>query len=218
MTNSTDMRNVERVQQLAEEYASYAASRSGLGNVLGGVAGLVIYLINGIVGRSLWTTIVTIGLTLLWLVGKEIIRHRVYQSFGEARERWSQRQRRNHFLWAILTTLATIGIWVWLCLTFILVHIITLFQLILGLTFATSMPWIVWRYLHNEDELAVGIFLLLCCTIVSVGTALVPQGWEGWVGSSWVAIYALILLLRGLEEHRRFRQLARQLHTYKEDH
>jgi hypothetical protein len=214
MTESTDIANIERIQEvqrLAEEYASYSASKSGLGNVFGAVAGIVIYLVNGIIGRSIWTTIVTIGLTMLWLVGKEIMRRRVYQPFGEARERWSEKQRSRHLGYVMLITLVTVGIWIWFGLTYIFMHTITPFQLITGLAFATSMPWITQRYLRNEDELMVGVFLLLCCAIVSVGGVLGSQNWEAWAGSSCFALYSLMLLCRSIVEHRQFRQLATQL-------
>ena len=78
------------------------------------------------------------------------------------------------------------------------------------------MPWITWRYLHTEDELMVGIFLLLCCAIVSVGGVLGQPGWEGWAGSLCFALYSLMLLSRSFVEHRQFRQLAAQLQLQEE--
>lgn len=207
------MRDISEVQRLAEEYASYSVSKSGLGNVLGGIVGIIIYVINGLWGRGLLTTIVTLLLTLIWLVGKELIRRFLYRSFGEAHESWSEARRRYQFSVALFSVLAAIGLWIWFILAYIHLGSIPLVGLLLGLAIAASTPWIIWRYLRTSDELMVGTFLLLCCAIVSLGAVLGQTGLAGWATSAWVPLYALIMLSKGVEEHRRFHQLARQLRT-----
>jgi hypothetical protein len=61
----------------------------------------------------------------------------------------------------------------------------------------------------------VGAFLLICCALVSVGSVL-GQGLDAWMGAAWMPLYSLVLLWRGVDEHRRFRRLARQLRAQEE--
>lgn len=214
---SAHLRQAEQVQRLAEAYASYSGSRSGLGNVLGGMAGMAVYLINGLIGRSLWTTILTIGLTVAWLGGKEVLRACLYRPLGTAQEIPTP-DAKKLLPWIIgLTAFTALGTWVLAWIAFLNPSLrIGPIHLVLALVCATSMPWLGWRFLRTLDEFMVGFFLLICCAITSLGSAIVPTGIEGWLGTLWVPLYALILLGRGLTEHRTFRQLERQLQVEKE--
>lgn len=212
------MRQAEQVQRLAEEYASYSVSKSGLGNVLGGIVGLAIYLINGLVGRSLWTTFLTIGLTIVWLGGKEILRARLYRTFGAVQE-IPTADAKKLLPWIMgINVFATLGIWVLAWIAFLNPSLnIGPIRLIVALICATSMPWLSWRYIHTLDEFMVGFFLFICCAITSLGSAMIPSGVEGWLGTLWVPLYALLLFARGLVEHRAFHHLVRQLQVGKEN-
>ncbi len=210
------MEDLTEVQRMAEEYASYSVSKGGLANVLGGIAGIVIYLLNGLLGRGIWTTVLTIALTLSWLGGKELFRTLLYRPFGEAREMWSEGQRRGQVWIARFFILVAVLFWFMFWDGYFLGKV-SLIQLVLGLVVATSIPWIAWRYLHNKDEMMVGTFLLMSCALVSVGS-LLGEGPEAWMVAAWMPLYALMLLWRGVDEHRRFRRLARQLHAQGEAH
>jgi hypothetical protein len=212
--DGTQMRDPSEVQRLAEEYASYSVSKSGLANVLGGIAGIVIYLLNGLLGRGIWTTVLTIALTLSWLAGKELLRTFLYRPFGKAQEKWSEGQRRGQVVLARFFILIAVMLWFMFWDGYFLGKI-PLIRLVLGLAVATSTPWIAWRYLHNIDEIMVGAFLLICCALVSVGSVL-GQGLDAWMGAAWMPLYSLVLLWRGVDEHRRFRRLARQLRAQEE--
>jgi hypothetical protein len=207
--DSTHMRDPAEVQRLAEEYASYSVSKSGLANVLGGIAGIVIYLLNGLLGRSIWTTILTIALTISWLAGKELFRTLLYRPFGTAQEKWSEGQRRGQ-VWLTRFFMLMVVLFWFMFLDGYFRGNISLTRLVLGLAVAASMPWIAWRSLHNMDEVMVGTFLLLSCALVSVGS-LLGEGFAAWAVAAWMPLYALMLLGRGLDEHRRFHHLARQL-------
>jgi hypothetical protein len=189
-------------------------SKSGLANVLGGIAGIVIYLLNGLLGRGIWTTVLTIALTLSWLAGKELLRTFLYRPFGKAQEKWSEGQRRGQVVLARFFILIAVMLWFMFWDGYFLGKI-PLIRLVLGLAVATSTPWIAWRYLHNIDEIMVGAFLLICCALVSVGSVL-GQGLDAWMGAAWMPLYSLVLLWRGVDEHRRFRRLARQLRAQEE--
>jgi hypothetical protein len=100
---------LERVQQLTQDYASYSQSRNGLGKVLGGVVGLIVALANGLIGPGWLTASLTIGLTIAWLISKEVIRRHFYQRFGEARERWVNDARRMHIGQVAFVLLVAVG-------------------------------------------------------------------------------------------------------------
>jgi hypothetical protein len=203
------IRDLAEVEQLAEEYASYSMSKGGLANVLGGIAGIMIYVLSGLLGPGIWITVLTIALTSIWLIGKELLRTLLYRPFGTVREKWSTKKRHSQ---------------VWIARFFILLAVflgamfvdgyflgkISLIRLVLGLAVAACTPWIAWRYLHNTDELMVGTFLLMNCSLVSVGS-LLGKGFDAWILGAWVPLYALILLGRGFNEHQRFRHMTRQL-------
>src|SRR5437588_7925306 len=96
----TSARSIAELQQVTQEYASYSQSRGGLGNVLGGVVGLISFAALSLLGGVV-LAVLSVGLTVTWLVGKEIIRHRLYRIFGDAQEMWSASQRRGHAIAAV---------------------------------------------------------------------------------------------------------------------
>jgi hypothetical protein len=87
---------IANLQRLSQGYASFSRSRGGLGNVLGGVVGLVVFGTVWLLGGTIGSAIITVGLTLVWLVGKEVIRRRLYRPIGQAREVWTGTARRTH--------------------------------------------------------------------------------------------------------------------------
>lgn len=207
--NSASMNDFAEVQRLAEEYASYSVSKGGLANVLGGIAGIMIYLLNGLLGRGFWTTVLTIVLTLSWLVGKELFRTFLYRPFGDAREMWSEERRRRQ-VW-VIRFFIVVAIFFWfISWDGYFLGKVSLVQLVSGFIVATSMPWVASRYLHNTDEMMVGAFLFMSCALVCVGS-LLGEGLNAWAVAAWMPLYALMLLWRGIGEHRQFRHLARQL-------
>src|SRR5262249_26775910 len=106
MVDATTLERIEKRQELSQEYASYSQSRGGLSKGLGGIVGIAVILTGTILGGGAITAVVTIGGTLLWLVGKEWIRAHIYRPFGDAQEIWSPQKRREQ--WRI--TLFVVGI------------------------------------------------------------------------------------------------------------
>jgi hypothetical protein len=209
----------QQVQHFTQQYASYSARKSGLGNVLGGLVGITIYLLNGLPGHSFWSTLLTIGLTLAWLGGKEILRRYVYQRFGRVRENLSSSTRTLHSWILGISIPTTLGLWLLAWIVFLnpALHL-GLVRLLLALLCASSIPWLSLRFLRTLDEFMVGFFLLLCCAISSLGSTLMPPGIEGWLGTFWVPLYSLILITRGLTEHQAFRSLAHTLQHRKDNY
>jgi hypothetical protein len=205
--DETQMRSIQEAQQLTQEYSSYSQSRNGLGNVLGGSVGLGIYLVNGLLGPGLLTATLTIGAVVLWLIGKELIRRRLYQSFGEAREIWSPTARRWHI--AIVAILA------------LLVIVILSWSIVdgrfyeprnwPGLLIYAAMPVIAWRYLRTITEFLIGVPLLIACAYTSMGGAF------GFWDQLQIPIYAAVMIAIGIAEHRQFRVIAARLRAQREE-
>ncbi len=201
----TSTRAITELRQVTQEYASFSRSRGGLGNVLGGVAGLVATAAMWLLGRGPAAAVLTVGMTVAWLVGKEIIRSRLYRPFGDARETWPESQRRRHVVVVsiIAATLAVFAV-------MIVVHSLltkTEWSIALPyLIFCLVTPWIAWRYLRTDNELMVGVFLLFASAITSAG--FVP---DLALFTAILPLYSSIMIAVGLKEHRQFQVLAARL-------
>jgi hypothetical protein len=207
---------LERVQQLTQDYASYSQSRNGLGKVLGGVVGLIVALANGLIGPGWLTASLTIGLTVAWLISKEVIRRHFYQRFGEARERWVNDARRMHIGQVAFVLLVAVGA----TLGFIALGGLAHSQGWIYVFFVLVMPWVAWRYLRSADEFTVGVFLLCASAVTGAGGAYGPIYSSWWtLMSTWAAMCSLWLLSSGMREHRQFRKLEiqfQELHKVEE--
>lgn len=197
------MQTIEEAQRLTRDYASFSRSRSGLGNVLGGSAGLVSFAAFYVLGRGVFVAGLTVGLTLLWLVGKEVLRRRLYRPCGEAQESWLAAQKRSHMIYVGIITASLLGFAV----------AIVVQSIIAGpqgpgvsyLLFCLVTPPIAWRYLRTANELMVGFYLLFFCAVTSAGY--VPD----ILIAAVLPLYALILIGVGLREHVQFQRLVAQL-------
>lgn len=207
--DKTMMQAIQQRQALTEEYATFSQSRGGLGKVLGGVAGIIVVLAGSLLGNGMVTAVITIVATLLWLIGKEVIRARMYRTFGDVKEIWTAEQRHSHFL--------STGIAGFICA---IVAGLILFngdinepEMWVYLAFVILLPFVSWRFLRTPLEFIVGVFLLAACAVHGSGgayslfsgelTAVLPT-WSSFIG-------ALVLIAIGWQEHRRFQQLAAQM-------
>ncbi len=193
---------IAEVQGLTREYASYSRSRGGLANVLGGVVGLVIFGALWAFGGNPATAALTVGLTLVWLVGKEVIRRRLYQGFGEAREVWTGQSRRTHqvLVWIFTPLLLAFAVWIvaagWLSRPAVAVPY---------LVFCLATPWIMWRYLYTLNEIMIGVGLLFMSAVTTSGHT------PALLGLLTVPCYAAAMIPLGLTEHRQFKGLRTRL-------
>lgn len=217
MTNALGLNEIEQRQQLAAEYASYSQSRGGLSKVIGGIAGIIVILTGTLLGGGVLTAAITIGATLVWLVGKELIRKYLYQPFGEARENWEPEQRRTQqFL-----TLFVLGVSVLVFALYIVTGNILQPESWAYLLFVALLAPVTWRFFRTPAEASVGIFLMAACAVHSAGGAyslLYRQEMESVILNvilmlvTWTPLlFAGVLIVQGLAEHRRFRALAAQL-------
>lgn len=194
-------RTMDEVQALTRGYASYSQRRSGLGNVLGGAVGLIAFSLMWLLGPRPVTTALSIGLTIAWLIGKELLRNRLYRRFGQAREVWSPADRRHHVIWVGLLALCLLGF-----AAFIVAKgDATRPGALSYFVFCLITPPIAWRFLRTIPELMVGFGLLFMDAVVASGHEPV------FYIMLWVPLYSLTLISLGLTEHRQFGVLATQL-------
>lgn len=198
---------IELRQKFAEFYASFSQSRNGLGKVLGGIVCIVVALAGTFIGAGMFTSVLTIALTLLWLVGKEIIRKRVYFQQGEAGEVWTEFQRREHLFATGFVSVIAFGAAVWV---FVNSQPLTLPNAIY-IFVALSMPFITWRFLRAPLEFVVGVFLISACAVTAAGGAysLILPDWSFdsiMIGLSvWLPLIgSFVLIVFGIREHRQF--------------
>ncbi|MFO7323286.1 MAG: hypothetical protein DIU68_016270 [Chloroflexota bacterium] len=208
------LEDIHRRQQLSEAYASYSQTRGGLGKVLGGVVGLVVILAGTLLGGGVVTAGLTIGATLVWLLGKELIRARFYRPLGEVKEVWPDEKRREHLLFTGFVALISAGV-----AAFIIFNVgINNPGNWIYLAFVVLMPVLTWRYLRTPLEFIVGVFLLSACAVHGAGGAysLAPEDFSleamSKVAPAWPAfIGAVVLIGVGLREHRYFQELTSRL-------
>ncbi|MHB8595779.1 MAG: hypothetical protein ACYDER_03100 [Ktedonobacteraceae bacterium] len=193
---------IEEMQRLTHDYANYARRRSGLGNVLGGMITLVVAILILLIKPDILIALVASGFTLVWLIGKELLRTFLYTPLGKATERWSAPMQWFHLLRMCLSILLLGGLSV-----SVVVHQHLAFQQWWPLLiFLLVIPWIVWRYLRSSMEYLLGLFLLLASVFASIDRI-------GDVRSYlFVALLlALLAILLGLDEHLRFRLLVGEI-------
>jgi hypothetical protein len=190
------------LQRLTREYARYGRSRGGLGTMLGGCAGLLVFLAVWLFGGNAATASLAVGLTALWLVGKDVIRRRYYQRYGVARETWTSEARRVHRTTLLLITPLLLAFALWIVAAGWLSHpAISLPYLV----FCLATPWIIGRSLFTLNEIMVGTGLLFICAVLASGHT------PALLGLLVVPTYALAMLPLGWAEHRQFRFLAARL-------
>ncbi len=206
-THSVATERIAELQQLSHDYASFSRSRSGLGNVLGGVIGLVVFGAVWLLGGGIASAIITVGLTLVWLVGKEVIRQRLYRRFGEAREEWTGSTRRVHRILASIFTVALLGFAVYLVADGWLLKPTGWPYLI----FCLVTPWFAWRSFFTVPEMILGFDLLFMGAITASGHT------PDLLGLLAAPAYAAAMIPLGLAEHRQFRALERRLRASGED-
>ncbi len=198
-------RSLTEIQDLTQQYASFSQSRNGLGNVAGGIAGLIISGAILLLGRGLPIAVLTVGLTIAWLVGKEALRRRLYRAFGEASETWPNDRRRIFNI-----CIAVLGA---ICAAFFVVVAVRVATAaspwsigVPYMVFCAITPWIAWRYLRTVNEFMVGFYLLFASAVACAG--FVP---DRFVTLAILPVYSLVMIAAGWQEHRQFQALASRL-------
>jgi len=200
-----DLQRLVEVQHVTHEYAMYRHYRNGLGTVLGGMIVILVYAL-GLFPVSIPIMMAfTLGLTLVWLVGKEIIRRTHYQSFGHIRERWPRLLRTMHVLIVLLFVLVSGSIW-WSFLTSgndtLLQRWLPMWSTLLAMTI---FPLLAWFLLRTAHELVIGTYLLIV-TVIALSGGRFPSSLVPFI--PFLGAYAIVI---GIIEHRRYVLLAERL-------
>ena len=195
------MRSLDDIQQFTRDYASFDRRRSGLGNVLGGAVGVAVYAASAVPAHGPLMAALAVGLTVVWLVGRELIRRRVYRCLGDAREPWPAEERRRHriFVTILALTLTAFATFLVVAKGFSDPTIVPY------LIFCAITPPLVWRYLRTQTEALVGIYLLFICAICLSGHS------PALLALASLPAEAAALLALGAQEHRQFRALIARL-------
>lgn len=200
---SHNLRSLKETQQLTHEYASYSLSRNGLGNVLGGIAYLVTFLISEVMASGIWTSVMTLALLMMWVIGKEIIRLQVYQAFGLARLKRSFDKQVLRIFSVGAFALIAVGLW----LVIIEQGWLPDPRAWLLLPLLTAMPWIAWNYLRTAGEVVIALPLSIAVldpVVIQFGDRI----------ELIMLIIATTLIVIGIVEHLHFRSLAARLQSY----
>jgi hypothetical protein len=198
-------------QSRARDYASYSQSKNGLGTTVGGIIGIAVYVVNGFLGHTLLTIILTFALTICWLLGKEIIRAHWYRPFGRAQEIWSTQKRQSHSILVAIMTLFLLFVWIFFLQRLFVINSLAWLIALFALVFMLVAPWIIWRYLRTGDELIIGIYLLLSCMVTSIGSAFAFTNIYNLLGTLLFPLVSIGMIVKGFQEHSAFLALKTQL-------
>lgn len=211
---------LHEVESLTRRYARYSRSAGGLGSVLGGVLCLVSYLAGALLPLTPALRMVLVAIPVVWLLGKAWLAHRYYQRLGHVEEQEELSQARVHRL-AIATTL--------------LVAIACTWKLLgegwpptpgtLGyLVLLWLLPLATWRWLRSPLDFIVGTFLFCQAALACAGRVYPLVGTTHSTQAALMSIVtlefplaALAMIVAGIVQHRRFRQLHAQLQQWQAD-
>lgn len=202
------------LESLTRDYARYSRSAGGLASVLGGICCLLSYLLGGLLPMTPTLRVVLIALPLVWLLARWGMARRYYQRFGHVEEQESAVERRTHRL----------GLGVTLAVAVLLTAsaLSNGAQLSPGSAGYLALLWLlalaVWRWLRSPLDFVVGAFLfcqasLLCVDRVYpvIGTAAAQDALLMALLALLFPLAALLLIARGVADHRRFLQLRERL-------
>ena len=195
------------LSDLTRQYARYARNAAGLGNILGGVLTMAMY----IVGLTLPLTAAgRVGLALVplvWIAAKEMLRRAYYQRHGRVTEVPSAEERRWHVILTGITALISLFI---------------LGSFFLGgragpaeaspwqqagyLAFVLALPVLVWFFMRTTEEYLVGV-LLVCQAAVLLAGGNYPLSWQ----NAYFPLFAAFAVVAGFRQHRAYLKLERQL-------
>lgn len=199
--------DVDRLSAMTREYAKFSRSAAGLGNVLGGVFGLVSYFTGALAPLTWWSRAVLAALPLVWIVAKELLQRRYYQRYGRVEEVEGVGARRLRWLLTGFVAVVSVVVVGW-----VLREVVVggrgggdWWELVGYLAFVAATPLLVWRYLRTPLEFIVGVFLL-------AQAALVLGGGSYALGEQVQApIVSAVLVVVGVLEHRSYVRLERRL-------
>ncbi|HZU52954.1 MAG TPA: hypothetical protein VFF77_03605 [Holophagaceae bacterium] len=221
-----DSTMLDRMAQLSGRYARYGHSLPGLSLALGGLVMLLLLLAPPLIGNNAqvcWENqrgilaLTVSALLVLWILAKEWLRNRVYQSLGISESRSSAAM--NAFIRCLTVTLTALTLAYparWL-----LAHAApepTSIQIYAGLTACWALPWATLRFIRGWQE---GLLWFVICFWALALIWVFPL-WEGLrQGTDPIASLLLLALplayfgglVVGLVQHFNFLRLIHEIRS-----
>lgn len=205
---------LRELESLTREYARYSRSAGGLASVLGGVFCLLSYLLGGLLPSTPMLRVMLVAMPFAWLLARQGMAHRYYQRFGRVGEQEGTVERRVHRSCIAMALLVALSVTV-----SALSHGLPLPAATLGYL---ALVWLLvlagWRWLGNPLDFVVGTFLLCQAAVSCAGVAYPVIGTVAAGANPPMALLALLfplaallLIARGVADHRRFRPLCERL-------
>lgn len=205
---------LRELESLTRDYARYSRSAGGLAAVLGGVCCLFAYLPGGLLPPTPALRGVLVALPLVWLLARQGMLRRYYQRLGHVEEQESTAERRIHR--------GCIGV------TLVVAVLLTVSVLLGGMPPSPGMAgylalaWLLvlacWRWLRSPLDFVVGTFLFCQAAPLCVGRSYPVIGTVDAAANPPLALLALLfpsmallMIARGVTDHRRFLQLRDRL-------
>jgi hypothetical protein len=192
---------LREVNRRTRIYAAYSREASGLGNVLGAVLVFVSLAYSSRMPLPWWQRLVFAAVPFLWIAGKELLRSRYYQQFGEV----TALSRLGGRAWALLIILfsavvSLLGVLV----SFTRQSSPSVPLLVVSLLASAAVPFVVHRYLRGKYEFIPGLYLIMnSLLMLGLDTAAVPVH----LLKIPAAMVAFVMLFAGAEQHRKFLRL-----------
>ncbi|MEW9572558.1 hypothetical protein ABQJ54_12435 [Rhodanobacter sp. Si-c] len=202
------------LESLTRDYARYSRSAGGLASVLGGVFCLSSYLLGGLLPLTPLLRIGLVALPLVWLLARWSMVHRYYQRLGHVEEQEGTAEHRTHRLCVgvtlVVAALQTVSA---------LMHGV---QPSPGVTAYLALVWLLvlagWRWLRSPLDFVVGVFLFCQAALLCVGRVYPVIGTSAALDALPMELLALLfplaallMVARGMADHRRFLQLRERL-------
>jgi len=194
--------------EVTRQYSRFSRNAAGMGNVIGGIFGLTAWWIWAHTQDSVLRRIALVAIPVIWVAAREWLRHRYYQRYGKVAPLGDHTE----MLWRIALTSLTAVV----CAT--ILGFSGYFAMakpypdhpalpVIWLIIIAVMPFAVWFFFNGAVELIVGVSLLYYAAEGIAGTT--PRG----SADSTVILFALLLILAGIREHKLYRKLQTKLES-----
>jgi hypothetical protein len=200
--NSKDFNQLER---LTRTYARFSQNAAGLGNVLGGILAMAMWLTANAVELSLWSRLLFAAFPIVWVIVKETLRQRYYLRHGLVREIPDASDLRWHVIKTAFTTLVSVYVISVIGSRTISGTPIT-WETLGYLAFVASLPVFVWFTMRTNEEYLVGVLLFIQAALFLAGSHY-EISWQ----NAYFPLFALIAILAGLKQHYDYHKLEREL-------
>jgi hypothetical protein len=211
---------LDELESLTRDYARYSRSAGGMASVLGGGFALAAWLGGGLLPSSTALRVMLVALPLVWVAVRQLLVHRYYQRYGHVEEQAPRAVRITHG-----TCVATVVV-VAMVVTF---SLLTRPQpLAAGDYGYLALVWLLapvtWFWLRSPLDFIVGTFLFCQAAVACAGFAYPVPGTAAAAASPAMTLLtlmfplaALVFIVNGVTEHRRFLALCRRMTKLRQD-